>query len=272
MGVGRLLEERWFLLMDRLAASECRRRALRFEDAEEFRGYLRSKMVERGEAILAAHQGTSTIETYLHVVMVRAFHDWRRAEWGSWRPSAEAVRLGDVAIELETRLVRDGAPFAQVASELGQRFGERAAFSELEGIRRRLPAREPRPRPVPADDAVKIPAPASAEDSLNEREAQEVGARIRRVLGDALATFSAADRLILVLVFRDGLSVRAAARTLGLEHKRVGRRLERLLDGLRRELVAGGVDRHGVLLFLENFPGGGWDNPPARPSIHEVES
>jgi hypothetical protein len=88
------------------------------------------------------------------------------------------------------------------------------------------------------------------------------------VLGDALATFSAADRLILVLVFRDGLSVRAAARTLGLEHKRVGRRLERLLDGLRRELVAGGVDRHGVLLFLENFPGGGWTTRRrVRPSM-----
>jgi RNA polymerase sigma factor (sigma-70 family) len=268
----RLLEERWFLLVDRLAASECRRRALRFEDAEEFRGHVRSKMAERGEAILAAHHGASSVETYLHVVVVRAFHDWRRAEWGTWRPSAEAVRLGDVAIELETRLVRDGAPFDQVASELGRRFGERAAPSELEDIRRRLPTRESRPRPVPADDAAATPASDSADASLNAREAEEVAGRIRRVLGGSLATLSPPDRLILVLVFRDGLSVRAAARALGLEHKRVGRRLEHLLEDLRRDLAAGGIDRHGVLLFLENPPAGAWDNLPARPSIREVKS
>ena len=78
-----MLEAPAFALVDRLAASECRRRGLRAEDAEEFCAFARLRFAERGEEIVARHDGRSSVETYLNVVIVRLLHDWRRAAWGS---------------------------------------------------------------------------------------------------------------------------------------------------------------------------------------------
>lgn len=238
------------------------------------------RLAERGDAIVAAHDGRSRVETYLVVVIARLLHDWQRSEWGSWRPSAEALRLGDLAIALEKRWGRDGLPFDQVAAELRLRFGARAASDELERIRRRLPARSPRSRPADPAAASGEPSHDTAEAAVLAREGREVAERLLPLLQAHLGTLEPDDRLLLILVFREGLSVRAAARALGLEHKRVGRRLAGVLGGLRRHLEEGGVDRHGVLLLLESPEGAGdaffrqedRDNPPSRPSNREMES
>jgi len=91
-----------------------------------------------------------------------------------------------------------------------------------------------------------------------------------------------ADRLILTLVFRDGLSVRAVSREIDLEHEAVGRKLDLVLSRLREAMGRGGVDRYGALLLLEAPPGGeeGWlreiadpggDNASSRPSTQGAE-
>ena len=187
-----MLEQRWFALADRLARSVCRRHGLRREAEEEFLSFVRVRLAERGEPILAAHDGKSSVETYLLVVLERMRQDWQRAEWGLWRPSREAARLGPLAGELDRLVHRDGVRFSQGAEERHARVGARGQ-----------------------DD----------------------------------------DRVVRGLVFREGLRVRAAARALGHEHKRIGRRLERVLEKLRAALREEGVDRHGLLLLLEGSPG-----------------
>ena len=258
-----MLEERWFALADRLARSVCRRHGLRREAEEEFCSVVRLRMAERGEQILAAHDGRSTVEGYLLVVLERLRQDWQRNAWGSWRPSREAQRLGPVAIELERLTTRDGVAFDQAAQELLGRFGPRASREELEGIRARLPVRAPR-REVPEAVLEEHPArEGSPGEALDERERGEMAKRAGTAVLGVLRTLDVFERLLLVLVFREGLSVRAAARGLGLEHKKVGRRLERILDRLRQALAEGGVDRHGLLLLLEGpLPGEeGWLGP-----------
>jgi RNA polymerase sigma factor for flagellar operon FliA len=277
-----VLEARWFALVDGLAASESRRLRLRPEDAEEFRSYLRLRFAERGERILSAHDGRSSLETYLLVVVVRALRDWQRAEWGYWRPSAEALRLGPVAVELEQRLTRDGDSFESASAELFARFGSPASREELERIRHRLPDREAR-RHVAAEALDSFAATSGdADEAANARERATIAQRLGPLMRRALGGLAPVDRLVLMLHFRDGLSVRAVARAMGLEHKNVGRRLDRLLANLRRAMERGGVDRYGALLLLadplESGPGWlgesaepGWDNTLPRPSPRKEE-
>ena len=273
-----MLEQRWFALADRLARSVCRRHGLRREAEEEFLSFVRVRLAERGEPILAAHDGKSSVETYLLVVLERMRQDWQRAEWGLWRPSREAARLGPLAVELDRLVHRDGVPFSQAAEELHARFGDRAKDEELERIAARLPDRVPRRR-VSDDVLENRPSGGDSAASLEEREREEVAGRAVPALREAIRGLDTMDRVVLVLVFREGLSVRAAARALGHEHKRIGRRLERVLEKLRAALREEGVDRHGLLLLLEGSPGeeawlGGaveprWDRRPPRPSPGE---
>jgi RNA polymerase sigma factor (sigma-70 family) len=266
-----VLDERSFSLADRIAGFVCRRHGLRDHDVDEFRSFLRAHMAERGDRILSAHDGRSGLETYLSVVVTNLFRDWQRREWGTWRPSAQAARLGPVAVELERQL-SEGRSFVEAAADLGTRFGERATPAELSSIHALLPART---RRVVRVEHVEPPSPVTAETSLEERERREIGARLEPLLRQALVALDPAERLVLHLVFRDGLSVRAAARGIGLEHKRVRRRLERVLSRLRDALTRGGIDRYAVLLLLEApiDPAAGWfenlprDNDASRPSI-----
>jgi DNA-directed RNA polymerase specialized sigma24 family protein len=270
-----LLDVQWFAIVDRLAASESRRRRLRPDDAEEFRSHVGLRFAERGDRILAAHDGRSAVETYLHVVVARAFVDWQRSRWGYWRPSAQAVRLGPIAIELDRRLSHFGESFESAAAAILSRFGSETTRDELEQIRRRLPERAQH-RPLSADALENLPATTeSAEDALNARERASIARRIRPVLRRALYSIDPVDRLALLLVFRDGLSVRAAARAVRIEHKKMVRRLNRALGQLRAAMEEGGLDRYAVLLLLEapddgegGFP---WDNGPRRPSHEEAE-
>jgi len=277
-----LLEARWFALVDELAVSESRRRRFRPEDADEFRSYLRLRFAERGDRILAAHDGRSSLDTYLLVIVVRMLRDWQRAIWGHWRPSAEALRLGDVAVELDRRMSHLGESFESAAAELVSRFGPRASRAELERILPRLPQRRPREAIAVGALDDRRAADGAADETLNARERAELARRLGPLARQALRALDPVDRLVLTLVFRDGLSVRAVSRAVGLTHKTAGRRLDRALRRLREAMEEGGVDRHGALLLLEVPPGGdeGWlleiadpggDNPAPRPSTQEAE-
>jgi RNA polymerase sigma factor (sigma-70 family) len=276
-----VLEARWFALVDRLAVSECRRRGSRPDESDEFRSFIRLRFAERGDAIFAAHDGRSSLETYLVVVVARAFQDWRRTLWGYWRPCAEALRLGTVAVELDRRLSLKGESFETAAAAILSTFGPRVTREQLEEIRRHLPQRT-RPIEVSTDALDGTPATNQAPDeSLNTRERAEITKRLTPLMRTALEGLSETDRLVLILVFREGQSVRAASRTVGLEHKNVGRRLERAFAHLRAAMEAGGVDRHAALLLLEGEGDGetwlppalesGWDSAPPRPSKEEAE-
>ena len=275
-----MLEARWFALVDRLAVSECRRRGSKPDEADDFRSFVRLRLAERGDAIFAAHDGRSSLETYLVVVVARAFQDWRRTLWGYWRPCAEAMRLGTVAVELDRRMHQKGESFETACAEILSRF-PKVTREQLEEIRRHLPERI-RPSMVASDVLAEAPATTQpSDDTLNARERAEIGKRLTPLMRTALQSLSETDRLVLALVFCAGQSVRTAARSVGLEHKKVGRRLERAFAHLRSAMQAGGVDRHAALLLLEGEGDGetwlppvvesGWDNPSPRPSKEDAE-
>ena len=84
------------------------------DDGDEFSSWVRLRLLEDDGAILAKFRGLSTFKTFLVTVIQRLFLDWRIKEWGKWRPTADARRLGPVAIELERLVLRDHLEFERV--------------------------------------------------------------------------------------------------------------------------------------------------------------
>ena len=127
------------------------------DDGDEFSSWARLKLLEDDCAILRKFQGLSTFKTFLVTVIQRLFLDWRIREWGKWRPTAEARRLGPVAIELERLVLRDGIDFGQAAQTLVSK-GTALSIDECDEVWAQLKQR-PRRLRTGSDELVDLPAP-----------------------------------------------------------------------------------------------------------------
>src|SRR5262249_55699200 len=138
-------------VIDDITAQVCRRHRLTSADANDFRSDVRAHFIDRDYEVLRRFEGRSSLATYVTVVVQRLFFDFRNRQWGRWRPSAEAKRLGPTAILLERLVVRDGWTLEQAAEtlrvnhgvtlddslrrfgdELGGRTGGRQIVAEIE--------------------------------------------------------------------------------------------------------------------------------------------
>jgi hypothetical protein len=131
-------------MIERIAKTVAHRHYLNPDDCKEFVQIVHVRLFDDDYAILRKFEGRSSISTYLTTVIGRLYNEWRVAEWGKWRPSAEAKRLGDTAITLERLLTRDGLTFSEAVSLLTTRSGPHPSISELEAVYARLPPRNPR--------------------------------------------------------------------------------------------------------------------------------
>src|SRR5215213_773629 len=126
--------------VDRIVASLCRRHGLSGDDADDFRSWVYLQLVEDDYAILRKFRGESSLATYLTVVIAMLFREYRVREWGRWRPSAIARRLGPLAVRLEMLVFRDGCTLSQ-AGEVLRSEGEKVSDRELADILAQLPPR-----------------------------------------------------------------------------------------------------------------------------------
>ena len=237
----------------RLAAAVGRRNGLRGDEVDEWLSWLCLRFVEQEYAMLAKFRGESALSSYLAVVVALQFRDYRAQQWGRWRPSAEALRRGDLAVRLETLVRRDGIALA-VAGEMLRTRGETSeSNASLGRLLAALPDRAPlRPvsvGPGPLESAVGDPGPdagvvaaESASDALTTEGA----------LGEELRGLPPEDQVILRMRFQEGSSVADVARALGVEQRPLYRRIERLLADLRRRLEERGVSRERVRALLDD--------------------
>src|SRR5690606_10258418 len=131
------------------------------------------------------------------------FRDHRVKLWGKWRPSAEARRLGDVAVRLEAAVYRDGYSFEEACVIVEQATGQPADRVELRRILAQVPER-PRRRMEGDESLVDLAAPDYNGGMLeveHRRDAEKVELALKR----ALATLDPEDQLIVRLHFYDGL-------------------------------------------------------------------
>src|SRR5438270_2604031 len=94
-------------IVRRTVAFVCRRYRLDFQDAEEFAAIVNLKLVENDYAILRKYEERCGFATFISVVLQRMALDFRIHNWGKWHGSAEAKRIGPLAVHLERLLHRD---------------------------------------------------------------------------------------------------------------------------------------------------------------------
>src|SRR6185436_19213940 len=134
----------------------------------EFASWARLRLIDNDCAILRKFEGRSSMRTFLITVVQRLFLDWRNAEWGKWRPTADARRVGPLAIELERLIIRDQLSFNEAVETLVAR--NMAASREVcEAAWASLPQR---PGRKTTDESVllNVPAPGLASDDVMAEE------------------------------------------------------------------------------------------------------
>lgn len=211
--------------------------------ADDFRGWVFLKMLERDGARLKHFRGESTLLTYLRVVVDRLYCDYLNSLNGKWHPSRKAAKLGTKAMELEKLVYHDGFTFDQAVAMIRTRDG-RVSDSDLRAHFAAIPIRYKRSFvalesiPEPGADAR-----SSADAILWQSEIEEQGTRVRDSLATALAELPEEDRHILELRFAHGLRISRIGKLLGLRESSLYHRLARLMRVLRRKLEARGVER-----------------------------
>jgi RNA polymerase sigma factor for flagellar operon FliA len=238
-------------LVDRIVASLCRRNGLTGDDADDFASWVRMRLIENDYAILGKFRGESSLGTYLTIVISMLFREYRVKEWGRWRPSAAALRLGEVGVRLERLVYRDGLTLSQAAQVLRAEDGVTLSDRELAEMLAKIPPRRPPGPPELGPEALAAaPAPERADDRVTADEAERNRRRIQEALLQCLDDLAGEDRMIVRMRFWESMSVADISRALNLPQKPLYRRLERAFTSLRKCLEARGISRDELLGLL----------------------
>jgi len=226
-------------LIERAIARVARRAGLVGADADDFASDARLLLIDDDYAVLKRFEGRASLATFVTVVVSNFLHDQRMHLLGRWRPSAEAQRLGQEAVQLETLLVRDRRSIDEAAA-----FLPRMTRAELEALAARLPARTPRARAVALAPAVAAVAVSRerTDERVAESERERVASAASEVVRHVLASMTVEDRMLVRLRFAFAMSIADVARILRIPQRPLYRRLERSLDALRGALMNAGVD------------------------------
>ena len=253
--------ERQFLealpCVEEVLRSVRRRHWLSPTEAEELASRVKLRLIEDDYRILRMFEGRSQFRTYLTTVVMRLLLDERIREWGKWRPSSEARRLGPLAVALERLVTRDDRRLEEAIEILCSRDPS-TTESALRAIAERLPARGPARRHVDSTELTTLPAPGPGSDHLVLDDDSRVRwESARAALADVLSSLPPRDRLLMKLRYVQGCRVSEIARIVREDQKPLYRHYEQLLGGLRRELARRGVSREILAdMFVDAVPEG----------------
>ena len=225
-------------LIRQLIRSTARRHRLTECEQQDFESWVWIRLVDNDFHVIRQFQGRSSFATYLRVVLQRRLLDFRTAQWGKWRPSASARRLGPKAVALERLISRDGVRPEVAAALLNANLDA-------------LPPRRVAPRRgfgVPVELATDVAAPRelSPDEGLSGAEQTETAQAVARTLAGALASIPVADRRLLWLRYGAKLTVAEIATRLGENQRFLYRRLTRLHAALRSRLESAGIRRNDL--------------------------
>ncbi len=227
-------------LIERIIASIGRRSGLDAAAIEEFAAEVKLRLVADDYAKIRAYKGRSSFATYVSAVVAHILLDLRNHEWGKWHASAEAERLGSVAIELERHLYRDGRTLDDAYAELARKHPEMPR-SQVDALSARLPQRMRR-RTVELNEASAVVASGDV-DSIEHAETAQ---RISNVVSVHIAALPKDDQLLLRLRFSLGMTVAQISRAQQTDQQALYRRLHKLFDNLRGALEGAGIAARDV--------------------------
>lgn len=257
-------------LIERVVAFVCRRYRFTPDEADEFRSRVNFKLVDDDGAVLRAFRGNSTMGTYLSSVIQHLAMDYCNHLWGKWRATAEAERLGPLAVALEQLLYRDGHTFDEALATLAAKH-EGVTRASLHALAERIPPRVPRHREVALEEGE--PFARAGIESVEERvvadERRRLAQRVSALVSEELAKLPDDDRLVLQLRFEQEMTVAQIARMLGREQKLLYRTIEKREREIGRTLERAGVRARDVLDLIghgESFLAFCFGNRRPRPS------
>jgi RNA polymerase sigma factor (sigma-70 family) len=252
--------------IDRVIAAVARRHRLSTYEHEEFRSLVRLRLLEDDARVLRAFEKRSSLATYLTIVISRIFLDSRNQEWGRWRPSAQARRLGAVAILLDRLMTRDGHLIDEAIEIM--RTNHRIAMSETEirALWDALPRRH-QTTLVGEEAAREVSAPDDPAAAAEIRGSEGSRERVVQALGRALSSLSPQDRLILQLQFKHGVGATELAQHFGMSKATLHRRVNRILAQLRTAFQFEQVGVSEVLLLLRS---GAFESPEVLEALGET--
>ncbi len=238
----------------KVVAQTCRRYHFRKEEAEDFASEVNCKLIEDDYAVLRQFQGKSSLERYLTVVIKRFHLDYLNRLWGKWRPCAEAVRLGPVAVLLDMLLTREKLTFDEAVEILQTNHKVEMSWQELHDIAVRFPPRTSRPGEEGDETLEFVPDPTErADEHIVARERAVVRERVLQELKKALATLPPEDRLILRMRMWSRFSIPLIAEKLQLdekEQKQLYRRIDRIEEHLKGEMERQGISQEDIQDFF----------------------
>lgn len=246
-------------IIESALAHTCRAHRLTPDVADEFASWARLRLFDNDQAILRKFEGRSKLRTFLITVVQRLYLDWRNAEWGKWRPSAEARRVGTVAIELERLVLRDSHTYDEAVQTLVAR--ELATPAECDHVWTQLP-RRPRRKRVNEEDMATIAGPSAASELVDDDQARAEASAAVEALSRALKALSPSDQLLVQMHFWGGKTVARIASLTGDNQKTLYRRLDKLKVELRKRLETDGVSAGMLSSLAAGFDSDG-DGPAA---------
>ena len=239
-----LLEAQYHVIWKKLQHLS-RRSGLPEHEAEEFRSWALIRLVEDDYRILASWEKSSTLPTFLTVVLTNLMRDYRTHVWGKWRPTAAAKRQGDEAVLLEQLCSRDGLSFDEAVEQMRNEHGVSLSRAELEKMAISLPLRMER-RPVGEEELLRIPVDGRVEDAERSRTEEE----LRVLLAPLFQSLTVEDQLLLRLHYWDGLSMSAISPLLGRSQRELYSVRDKCLKKIRRNLEEAGVSQERVRELL----------------------
>lgn len=215
-------------LLDAVIAGVARAHRLNYDDRQDFAQTVHLRLAERRYDVFDRFAGRSSLRTFLGVVVTRMLIDWRHAQCGKWRPSAEARRRGTWAVELERLIFRDGYQPAEAITRLRQ--SPQAPDAEaLVALFTGLPVRHRRVFSALSSDVADWRIEDYAESDERRRRRRQASMAVAR----ALRRLSPADRRLIGLRYVRGESFQTIAAATQVEPKVLYRRVERVMRSLR---------------------------------------
>jgi RNA polymerase sigma factor (sigma-70 family) len=234
----------------------CRRYRVAPCDEADFESSVLLKLIDHDYAVFRQFRGDGggrdgrTLRAFLHAVISRCLLDRRNREWGRWRPSCRARKLGSAAVYLEDLIYRRQTPVHEAVAIVSNHPHWTLSSTSVRGLYAQLPPRPPRrPRGEPLSETIERIAHAS--DAQSARSARkDDAANVREALAAALRRLDSGERRLLRLRFRNGLTIQQIAVQTGVEARVLYRRLPVVLTRLRHELQSQRLDGRQVAALL----------------------
>lgn len=234
--------------IERAIRAVVREQRIKGPDAEDFAQDARLHLIRNGCHVLRRFRAINgcTLSTYLHTVLRRVLLNARAREFGRWRPSAHARRLGPHAVDLERLTIRDGLPVSAAVAMLEHHGAAGAHLAEAIALLSPISGRHGKVR-ASAVHFVEGDQPGCCQpDPLPAAEALHVHAALERAF-DALP---ADDRRLIEERYANGAAVGLIAIGAGMTRRQMYARYERIQARLRRQMVREGIDDAAVAAVL----------------------